>query len=1204
MSYSIVVKYSDRADGPSTHVALSKPKLEELRSKIPFYEELTITHKVILRCPNGSEIDSNTKLQQALRTHQGPLVIHINTNAKEKRKQMRRRKKISSSNPVAQSTDAHSNDKQLQQQCLSSSDLNVLKNDTRNVPKSQIASTTTRCDVCGAEFRFQMNDHNWNEHLRGKRHKMAAQNLINEQEASKSQNSDCSPKQLVTQITSEPSKANEDEKRSVNQCSARLSSESQQGTQCDEDESTASSSSETPDANEDQKCSTDHSDETADASEKLRAFRCDICGVQMLCQKSWNQHIRGEKHKNAVQIAASAVTAGNVENEPAEVENGGTIDCNACNVSTPLRSWEQYLRGKRNTTNIASQIHISQQEDERGIQSISEVMPTKDHPECHHEDQQSEIAQWFPTRLLNKNHKKKIGTLEFPTELKAYSQRETVPTTLNFPMNFSIGRHVCPLSLRKGCFLKFRASRNLSADDHEFKVTEVGIPYLPYRWQLFDDTKNEWYSLSRAESVDLEQQYNPKHAAISDALQTENGDQIQRITRFTGTVLRVDRWRARGLVQINYPEEYGEGTGIQFNFKDFQFDWYWDSLSIGHCVEYNIRGDLAVNVTPYFEEYKVDIQEQSVFQCIVCNVEFNTKESLKCHRKSREHSQAARHPINNIRLNISRQCVLQNLPDSKNYKPRTVFAWSCVSKLHHIDQSTNRGALEVPSKLRPYLPSTEYITFKVNPSLFNVKEGCTLWYDAQWNAESYLGQARQSEICAKRVRIPYLTFRWQRYDARSDEWRSLSSEESVDLENRYNAKDGDIEGAIVTKDGERFRRITRFKGKVLKLHHNGKVNKVQINYPDEYGDQVGVDCSVKDCQFRADQFRVGDYLEYGIRVSRAIDVSVPIEDEHKSGGLNKSDLPNHASQRTHEQKESEKLRHLPDHTFSETYASRVISIDKAKRVGKLKFPMALERFHSKQRKWFQESEGSHGVRCDDELSSRLDVITIGDEVKYAAPAPGGYSMSVTTITVRKISDQTAREIVDPLSTLTCPLRFERRWPTSSEDAECLTFHFDDYHDDNEMLKSGCLLMYNVCSSGKDQVRAINVRSALIPYRWSRFEQSKNEWMTLSRAESVHMESRYNPEHCQIEEPFRTENGVKIDRFTRFKGQIYSIDSKANRGQILLNYWEEDEVEDNTFWFDIASCPFNAKWLQPGDVVALSIEGKSAVDLEFWIIPYR
>ena len=539
-----------------------------------------------------------------------------------------------------------------------STDTNTIgqrKYDGQTQFKSQITGNPTRCKICGAEFHFQMNDHNWNEHIRGKRHKMAAQNRINGQTVTEPI-PDCPPKQLVIQTRSEPSNANEDEKCSIDQYDAHCSSKPQQGTQCDENKSTA---------------------------QRLQAFRCDICGVQLKCKQNWNQHIRGKKHKKALQNATSDMTVGNVENDPQNEDNSGMIECDVCNVTMPVTSWGEHIRGKRHTKNLDAR-------------SRSDMIPINDHPKHLYEHQQSEIVEWFPTRLLNKNHKKKIGTLEFPTELKAYAQRETVPSTIKFPMDDSIGRHVRPL--RMGCFLEFRVTHNLPEDDSEFSVIKVRIPYLHYRWQRFDDTNHEWRPLSRAESVDLEEQYNPKHVSILNDIETANGYQIRRITRFTGMVLKVDHKSNRGLVQINYPEEYGAQSGMWFNSKDCQFDW--DMLHVGDTVNYNIRGYLAVNLTLYkFENQGIsDIANPKVYRCYVCNVEFNVQQNMKIHRASDQHYEAVKKQMNNLRLTVSKQCVIQNV-SNPTQRPQEIVARFCVSKLHHIDPSTKTGTLEVPSKL-------------------------------------------------------------------------------------------------------------------------------------------------------------------------------------------------------------------------------------------------------------------------------------------------------------------------------------------------------------------------------------------------------------------------------------------------------------------------------------------------------------------------
>ena len=183
------------------------------------------------------------------------------------------------------------------------------------------------------------------------------------------------------------------------------------------------------------------------------------------------------------------------------------------------------------------------------------------------------------------------------------------------PFNFKDCKGLNAFKLTAGCLLEFNVVRNrndlkenrnavaLSESQHgEFRAVQIRIPFLFYRWQRFDAANKKWRALSRAKSVELEDAYNVKHGPLRKAIQTENGDQIRRITRFKGRVLKVDQSTNRGLVRINYSKEYGAGIGVWFNFRDCRFNA--KCLRMGDDVEYKIRGHLAVNLKLWLIPYR------------------------------------------------------------------------------------------------------------------------------------------------------------------------------------------------------------------------------------------------------------------------------------------------------------------------------------------------------------------------------------------------------------------------------------------------------------------------------------------------------------------------------------------------------------------------------------------------------------------------
>jgi len=211
----------------------------------------------------------------------------------------------------------------------------------------------------------------------------------------------------------------------------------------------------------------------------------------------------------------------------------------------------------------------------------------------------AEITESFESSLIRIEFKKKRALLRFPQDLEKYSKgqkraggRNQRGKVLSFALRDCAGMNLHKLS--RGCMLRFKVERlpkgsgGAQDQEAEFKAVNVRIPFLCHRWQRFDDRTKKWKALTRAQSVAFERKYDGAEQKYQEmTILTEKSGKIRRVTRFKGKVLVLDQNRKCGLVQMNYPEEYGAETGIWFKFRDCRFNHR--VLRVGDTVEYNVR---------------------------------------------------------------------------------------------------------------------------------------------------------------------------------------------------------------------------------------------------------------------------------------------------------------------------------------------------------------------------------------------------------------------------------------------------------------------------------------------------------------------------------------------------------------------------------------------------------------------------------------
>ena len=178
----------------------------------------------------------------------------------------------------------------------------------------------------------------------------------------------------------------------------------------------------------------------------------------------------------------------------------------------------------------------------------------------------------------------------------------------------------------------------------------------------------------------------------------------------------------------------------------------------------------------------------------------------------------------------------------------------------------------------------EYITFQFSQckgfKAMELNIGCILQFNIGINrdynddADDNNNNSNQCKYRAINIRIPLLTYRWQKFDSMNKKWRALGLNESIELETLYNPKHQLIEDIIRTDKEEKIRRIIRFKGKILDIDKESKRGKVRINYSKQYGKNIGIWFNFRDCKFNPNLLKIGDDVEYNLNAYRAVNVKL------------------------------------------------------------------------------------------------------------------------------------------------------------------------------------------------------------------------------------------------------------------------------------------------------------------------------------------
>eukprot|EP01083_Nonionella_stella_P222946 795087_1 len=223
-----------------------------------------------------------------------------------------------------------------------------------------------------------------------------------------------------------------------------------------------------------------------------------------------------------------------------------------------------------------------------------------------------------------------------------------------------------------------------------------------------------------------------------------------------------------------------------------------------------------------------------------------------------------------------------------------IFNQTYSSKLEEIDKVNRIAKLSIPSPLfdvyenefkpkeeksmTPSSPCPKHICFAFShckgfyPTKLN--KNCVLEYKIKKN-EKYDVRVPEGGVFpfkAVGVHIPMLDYRWER--STNGKWVSVSRQSSIKWEETYNKDHKEMQRILTLDDGTVVRRITTFKGKVLKVDKASKRGQVQINYREEYGKKIGIWFNFRDCGFKPNYLKLkpGDLVEYRVRGNNAVRV--------------------------------------------------------------------------------------------------------------------------------------------------------------------------------------------------------------------------------------------------------------------------------------------------------------------------------------------
>eukprot|EP01083_Nonionella_stella_P185494 676508_1 len=439
-----------------------------------------------------------------------------------------------------------------------------------------------------------------------------------------------------------------------------------------------------------------------------------------------------------------------------------------------------------------------------------------------------------------------------------------------------------PKYLRKGDEISYELKKQMHPTP-EWKVARVRFANLiPFYWQWTQRGSKYYCAVPFRQNFHFEKKYNPSNnQSVNKVFTDKRSDKrYKRCTTFKGKLIQMPTESKKGKMSIPYDKGF-----IPNLFVDVEPN-ILKQLNLEHGVTYDFEitangaglpGFKAVNVRESIEldgeilnqTYSSKVEEIDTVNRIVklsipsrLSDVYNKRFASKEERCKPEPEQST--PGGGPTAWACSLCTFDNHPNVNH----CAMCGTAKPQLHNVSTSEMRDDNDDATKI------TKYICFEFSDCQgFDAKKlnkDCVLEYRIKMNEKYDGAKGGAFPFQAIKVSIPMLHYRWQQQN--HGKWRRVSRDESMKHEETYNQDHKEIQDVLYMNDGTAIRRITIFKGKVLNVDNASKRGQVQINYPEEYGDEIGIWFHFRDCGFNPNYLEPGDLVEYRVQGNKAVRV--------------------------------------------------------------------------------------------------------------------------------------------------------------------------------------------------------------------------------------------------------------------------------------------------------------------------------------------
>eukprot|EP01083_Nonionella_stella_P299638 1018731_1 len=416
-----------------------------------------------------------------------------------------------------------------------------------------------------------------------------------------------------------------------------------------------------------------------------------------------------------------------------------------------------------------------------------------------------------------------------------------------------------PRHLRKGdeisYELKKEEHRNRGAS---WEITRVRFASLiPFYWQVAQRESKLFCAVPFRQNVSLEKRYNASNNQSVNQVFADkhSGKRYKRCTVFKGKLIQMPTEYKKGKMSVSYDKGF-----IPNLFVDVK------QLKLEQKISYDF--EIAANDAGLPGFKVVNVRESIELDGEILNQTYSSK--LK---EIDAINGIAKLSIPSRLLDVYKeQFASKEKKMNVTITPGGLWACSLCRFRNHtnVNCCATCGSAKSPSIQEN--DASKYICFGFSDcqgfDATKLNNDCVLEYKIVRNEKYDVAESGVFPFKAIKVSVPMLCYRWQR--ERHGKWMSLSRECSIECEDAYNKEHKEIQDILYMNDSIAIRRITTFKRKVLFVDKASKRGQVQINYSEEYGDEIGIWFHFGDCGFNPNYLEPGDDVEYRVEGNKAV----------------------------------------------------------------------------------------------------------------------------------------------------------------------------------------------------------------------------------------------------------------------------------------------------------------------------------------------